>query len=92
MVKVHNVVKWNSVNFWGIIRGLSFEEVLRSVIWYNRQASGIPRTTPPSRAGPYLGFEALHISKNYPLVTLEGVGHLLVLDSVFSGSLLVVGL
>ena len=39
-------------------------------------------TTPPGRAGPYFGFEALHVIKTHPLVALEGIGHLQVLDSV----------
>lgn len=43
--------------------------------------------SPPSRAGPHLGFEALHIIKTHPLVALEGIGHLLVHDSALSGPL-----
>lgn len=42
---------------------------------------------PPGRAGPHLDFEAFHIIETHPLVALEGIGHLLVLESVLSGPL-----
>lgn len=51
------------------------------------KASGTPRTIPSSRARPHLGFEVFQIIKTYSLVTLEGIGYLLVFDSVLSASL-----
>lgn len=51
------------------------------------KASGTPRTIPSSRARPHLGFKVFQIIETYSLVTLEGIGYLLVFDSVLSASL-----